>query len=159
MVREHITKNELREQKLSLETSKDHSSGPLDPEKMKEIKEKELKHLEKKEKKRKKDFEKKFKQMIETSAHMDHFRQDDDIYDKKDEQQPDSHTLLKNLTENKKSWFNQDIFKEINASLEEHYSKTDIGKNNNSKKIKNKKNKENASVSDDDDDDDESELA
>jgi len=82
MVREHITKNELREQnqKLSLETSKDHISGPLDPEKMKEMKEKELKVIEKKEKKRKKDFEKKFKAMIDTSAHMDHFRQDEDVF-------------------------------------------------------------------------------
>lgn len=35
---------------------------------------------------------------------------------------PNTHTSIKKLTQNKKSWFNQDIFKEINASIDEHYN-------------------------------------
>jgi len=38
-----------------------------------------MKQQAKKEKKRKKEFERKFKQMVETSAHMDHFRQDEAV--------------------------------------------------------------------------------
>lgn len=35
----------------------------------------------------------------------------------------DAHTAMQQLTQNRKSWFNQDLFKEINSSIEEHYGK------------------------------------
>jgi len=42
---------------------------------------------------------------------------------------------MKQLSQNKKSWFNQDIFKEINLSIDEYYNK----KNNDENKDKYKK--------------------
>lgn len=69
--------------------------------------------------------------MIETGQNMDHFYQDEDVYDPHDEKEPEniddpsslSHNKMKQLTLNKKSWFNQDIFKEINLSIDEYYTK------------------------------------
>lgn len=46
-----------------------------------------------------------------------------------------SHHKMKQLSQNKKSWFNQDIFKEINLSIDEYYNK----KNNDENKDKYKK--------------------
>lgn len=46
-----------------------------------------------------------------------------------------SHLKMKQLSQNKKSWFNQDIFKEINLSIDEYYNK----KNNDENKEKDKK--------------------
>lgn len=65
--------------------------------------------------------------MIETGENMDHLQQDEDVYDPHDEKEPDqqdeqaslSHEKMKQLSANKKSWFNQDIFKEINLSIDE----------------------------------------
>lgn len=65
--------------------------------------------------------------MIETGENMDHLQQDEDVYDPHDEKEPDqlddpasiSHEKMKQLSMNKKSWFNQDIFKEINLSIDE----------------------------------------
>lgn len=69
--------------------------------------------------------------MIETGENMDHLQQDEDVYDPHDEKEPDqqdeqaslSHEKMKQLSLNKKSWFNQDIFKEINLSIDEQYNK------------------------------------
>ena len=46
-----------------------------------------------------------------------------------------SHLKMKQLSQNKKSWFNQDIFKEINLSIDEYYNKKIMMKIK--KKIKN----------------------
>lgn len=64
--------------------------------------------------------DKKFKEMVELSRDMDHMHQDEQIFDAKDEYVPQDKQTFKNLTLNKKSWFNQDIFKEISDSLDEH---------------------------------------
>lgn len=94
-----------------------------------DMKEKEEKKKVKAEKKRTKEFNKKQREMIETGQNMDHFWQDEDVYDPQDEREPDatdesmtsmSHHKMKQLTLNKKSWFNQDIFKEINLSIDEY---------------------------------------
>mmetsp|Transcript_9649 Transcript_9649/g.21264 ORF Transcript_9649/g.21264 Transcript_9649/m.21264 type:complete len:178 (+) Transcript_9649:858-1391(+) len=78
LVRDHLTKSELKEQ-LKNKTREPLDKGPDSVEKIQEEREKEQKIKDKKEKKRTKDFDKKYRQMIELSKDMDHIHQDEDV--------------------------------------------------------------------------------
>lgn len=125
IAREHITKNELKEHlKNKKEDIKNDDEIDKDEiEKLKEMKDKEMRMKEKKEKKRQRTFDKKFKEMIDTAKDMDHFHQDEEMFDIKDEAMPETHLRVKDLIKNRKSWFNQDLFKQIDSGIDEHYQK------------------------------------